>query len=198
MDDHPILRNGLRAALSSEPGIRVLGEAGDGFEAEDKAIRLKPSVVIMDIFLQKRNGLDSLLSIKQKLPETKVLFFTMSEHEEHMFKAIRLGADGYILKKTEVEEVIKAVKTVAVGEAVLSPCVASKLMREIKKTENHDSLSSREQEVLSCITDGLSDPEIAGRLSISKRTVGSHVHRLLKKLHLKNRVEAATYFINRR
>lgn len=194
-DDHPMLRQGLSAALSAEPDIDVLGEAKDGLEAEEKAIRLKPDVIIMDVYMPNRDGLSSLISIKKALPNIKVLLFTVSDREEDLLKAIRFGADGYILKKSDITDVLQTVRKIARGETALPPYIAQKLMKDMMEKKSGFELSAREKEVLDLLGEGLTNAEIAERLTISYATVGSYVYRLLQKLHLKNREEAIVYAI---
>lgn len=196
-DDHPMLRNGMRAALSAEPDIRVLGEARDGQEAEAEAVRLNPDVIIMDIYMPNRDGLKSLISIKRRLPEVKVLLLTVSDREDDLVNAIRFGADGYILKKSDVADVIEAVRKIARGEATMPPYVAQKLLKDMLEKKGSFGLSAREKEVLELLGEGLTNSEIAERLFISYTTVSSYVYRLLQKLHLKNREEAIAYSVKR-
>jgi DNA-binding NarL/FixJ family response regulator len=193
VDDHPVVREGLRIALSSQPDMRILGEARDGLEAEDKAFKLKPDIILMDINMPRRNGLESLLSIKQKIKDVKILFLTVSEEDEDLLKAVRFGADGYLLKKAEIKSVLDAIRRAMAGEAILSHEMTSKLFLELKKAGNEPSLSPREKDVLSLIGEGLTTSEIADRLFISMGSASTYVHRLLEKLHLKNKAEAMVY-----
>ena len=193
VDDHPVVRGGLNAALSSQQDMRVLGEAEDGIEAEEKALALKPDVIMMDINMPRRNGLDSMLSIKQKLQDVKILFLTVSEQEDDLLTAMRFGSDGYLLKKTNIKDVVEAIRRVVSGEAILSPQMTTKLLRELKKAPREPSLSPREKEVLLLIGDGLTTAEIAEKLIISQGSASTYIHRLLEKLHLKNKAEAMAY-----
>jgi DNA-binding NarL/FixJ family response regulator len=193
VDDHPVVRGGLNAALSSQADMKVLGEAGDGIEAEEKALSLKPDVIMMDINMPRRNGIESMLRIKQSLPDVKILFLTVSEQEDDLLRAVRFHSDGYLLKKTDIREVIESVRKVAGGESVLSPNMVSKLLHEINTSPGDPTLSPREKEVLSLIGDGLTTSEIAGRLYISQGSASTYIHRLLEKLHLKNKTEAMAY-----
>ena len=193
VDDHPIVREGLNTAVSRQPDMKMLGEAEDGIEAEEKALSLRPDVIIMDINMPCRNGLESMLSIKQKLGGVKFLFLTVSEQEEDLFKAMRFGSDGYLLKKTKIGDVIGAIRRVVAGEAILSQEMTSKLLLEFKKAGEEPSLSQREKEVLSLIGDGLTTAEIADKLFISKGSASTYVHRIIEKLHLRNKAEAMAY-----
>ncbi len=197
VDDHPIVRTGLRAALTSQPDMTFLGEAVDGFDAEEKAFRLRPDVILMDINMPRRDGIESMLSIKKILPDVKILFLTVSEQDEDLLKAIRFGSDGYLLKKTDIKDVLDAVRRVIAGEAILSYKMTSRLLLEFKKTGDKSPLSPREKEVLSLIGEGLTTVEIADKLFISKGSASTYIHRLIEKLHLKNKSEAMAYSLRR-
>ena len=197
-DDHPLVRGGLRTALSGAPDICVVGESSDGQGAEEQAVLLNPDILIMDIYMPNRDGLEAMVRIKKKLPGIKVIFLTVSEHENDLMQAIRFGADGYLLKKCDITEVVGAVRRVASGEAVLSPRIASRVMKELRETSEVPSLSAREQQVMDLLTEGLTNAEIAVRLTISAGTVNTYVYRLLQKLHLKNRAEAIAFTIQHR
>jgi len=194
-DIYPVVRKGISVLLGAEPGFEVIGEARDGFEAADQALELKPDVIVIDVFACGSGGLDRILVIKQKCPDTRVVVFTTSEREEDLIQSLRFGAHGYLLKNATSNELVEAVRRAAEGEVVLSPRMASKLARSYQEARGGDppSLSSREMEVLLALAEGLSDVEIANRLFIGKRTVRTYLRRLLDKLHLKNRVEAAAY-----
>jgi DNA-binding NarL/FixJ family response regulator len=195
VDDHPIVREGLRAAISSQPDMNVCGEAEDGIEAEEKALCLKPDVIMMDINMPRRNGLETMLSIKQKLDGVKVLLLTVSEQEEDLFRAMRFDSDGYLLKKTDIREVIESVRKVAAGEAILSPQMTSKLLNELRKSRAEPSLSQREKEVLSLVGEGYTTSEISQKLFISQGSASTYIRRLIEKLHLKNKAEAMAFSI---
>ncbi len=192
-DDHPIVRSGLTAALRSRSGIDIVGEARDGLETEEKALQLKPDVVIMDIYMPRRGGLESMVAIKEKLPDVRVLLLTVSEYAEDISRAMRLGADGYILKDTGVEEIIAAVKSVVAGEVVISPRAASLLVRGLRQGDAPARLTKREQDVLTLVGQGLKNSEIGERLFLSPNTANTYLQRVLHKLHLKNRAAAAAY-----
>ncbi len=193
VDDHPVVRGGLRSAVNSQSDMTYLGEAADGFDAEEKAFRLKPDVILMDINMPRKNGIESMLSIKKILPDTKILFLTVSEQDDDLLKAIRFGSDGYLLKKTDIKDVLDAVRRVAAGESILSGKMISRLLFEFKKTDEKSLLSPREKEVLSLIGEGLTTAEIADKLFISKGSASTYVRRLVEKLHLKNKSEAMAY-----
>ena len=176
----------------------MLGEAQDGLEAEEKALRLRPDVILMDINMPRRNGLESMLSIKPKLQDVKVLFLTISEQDEDLLKAIRFGADGYLLKKTHIRDVVDAIRRVVAGEAILSPQMTTRLLLEFREKGQEPSLSPREKEVLSLLADGLTTSKIAERLFISKGSASTYIHRLLQKLQLNNKAEAMAYSLRHR
>jgi DNA-binding NarL/FixJ family response regulator len=195
VDDHPIVREGLRSALSAHPDINVVGEASDGLDAEEKAAALHPDVIIMDINMPRRNGLEAMLSIKQSMPEVKVLFLTVSESEDDLVRAVRYGSEGYLLKRTDVGTLVDAIRRAVAGEAILSPRMTSMLLRELRDKVESPSLSPRESEILSLIGDGLTTTEIAERLFLSKGSVSTYIRRLLEKLHLRNKSEAMSYYL---
>jgi len=193
-DDHPVIRAGLAKILGAESDISIVGEARDGLEAINKAQELKPDVILMDIFMPRCSGLEATVAIRQKLLDARLLILTISEREEDLLQALRLGAQGYLLKSATITEVAEAVRKTAAGEAMLSPAIAARLVAELRqKVEDKTKLSAREAEVLQLLGGGLTNTEIANRLFISESTVRTHLHRLLDKLHLKNRAEAIAY-----
>ena len=156
-DDHAVVRNGLRAALNAESDLTVVGEARDGLEAENQAVQLNPDVIVMDISMPRRDGVQSMISIKRRLPNAKVLFLTVSEREDDLLQAVRLGADGYVLKTSDLGDVVKAVRNVAHGEACLSPQMTATVMKELREGRREPVLSAREREVLEFLSEGLSN-----------------------------------------
>lgn len=200
-DDHAVVRAGLVAILSDEPDIDVVGEAVDGLEAADKALELKPDVILMDVYMPRCTGLEALLTIRKSIPDAKVLFLTVSDQEDDVFKALKFGARGYLLKGSAINEVVEAVRHTANGEVMLFPAVAAKIFAEFKdkgeESGNEPSLSAREQQVLQLLAEGLSNTEIAGRLFISEITVRTYLRRLMDKLHLRNRTHATAFAVRR-
>lgn len=192
-DDHHVVRAGIRWILKDQPNMQVVAEATDGLEAEELALKTRPDVIIMDLFMPRRSGLEAMVSIKQEIPDVKVLFMTVSEEEEDLMQAIRLGAEGYLLKKSTIDDIMDAIRRVASGEAILSPSMTSKLMDELRKKDNEPSLSSREKEVLRLLADGLTNAQISAQLFLSIGTVSTYVSRLLEKLHVQNRAQAVLY-----
>jgi two-component system NarL family response regulator len=192
-DDHAVVRAGLANILRAEPDINIVGEARDGVEVIDKALELKPDVILMDIFMPRCSGLEAMVAIRESLPGARVLIFTISDREEDLFQALRLGAQGYLLKSATLNEVADGLRMAITGEAMLSPHIATRLVAEFREKAEEPALSSREMEVLQMVGDGLTNTEIGNRLFISESTVRTYLHRLLAKLHLRNRAEAVAY-----
>lgn len=203
VDDHTILRDGIRLLLSSQEDIEVVGEAGDGEEAIVKARELKPDVILMDISLPKVNGIEATKMIKAERPEAKILILTMHEDEEYVFPLLAAGASGYILKKTASSELISALRAVAEGNAFLHPAVAKTVLEKYRQGQpapsagGPDGLTEREVEVLRLVAQGLSNREIADRLFISIKTVQAHRSNIMEKLNLHDRVELAKYALRK-
>lgn len=195
VDDHAVVRSGLTTILGAEPDITIVGEARDGLEAIEKAPALVPDVIIMDILMPRCTGLEALVPLKERLPGTAVLILTVSEREDDLFQALRLGAQGYILKNAGIDEMVDAVRRTAAGEAILSANLTVRLVAEFREKVDEPRLSEREKEVLQLLGEGLTNTEIAGRLFISESTVRTYLHRLLDKLQLRNRAEAVAYSV---
>ena len=189
VDDEPLVRDGLTKMLGYETDIVVVGEA-TGADAVDKAVNLDPDVVLMDIYMPVVSGLQAMPMIKEKLPNTRVLMLTVSDSEDDLLSALRLGAQGYLLKSASVNQIIDGVRRTAAGETVLSPQMAAKLAAEVRHKTEERNLSGREKQVLGFLRDGMSNAEIARRLSLQESTVKTHIHHLFGKLHVKNRTEA--------
>ena len=197
VDDHALLRAGLTNILRAEPDIRIVGEARDGLEAINKALELKPDVILMDIFMPRCSGLEALVTIKESFPDASVLILTVSDRREDLFQALRFGAQGYLLKDATITEVVDAVRRTAAGEVMLSPHMVARLVAEFQGKEKVDgdepSLSAREMDVLHLVREGLTNTEIGNRLFIGESTVRTYLRRLLDKLQLRNRAEAVAY-----
>ena len=189
VDDEPVVRDGLSTILNHEPDMIVL-DVASGVEAIDKALSLKPDVVVMDIGMPVVNGLQAMPKIKEKLPETRCLMLTVSDSEEDLFSALRLGAHGYILKSSSIDQIIDSIRKTASGETVISSRMAGKLAADIRQKTEKKKLSTREAQIMECIREGLSNSQIADRLSVEESTVKTHIHHLLGKLRVKNRTEA--------
>jgi two-component system, NarL family, nitrate/nitrite response regulator NarL len=203
-DDHTLFRKGLASLLEKEPGFEVIGEAQDGAEAIRKAQADKPDLVLMDIHMPGVNGLEATRQITNALPATRVVMLTISEEDKDLFEAIKCGAHGYLSKKVEPEKLRELIEGVFRGEAPLSGATAAKILKEFAAQASKDSettavsdLTPREKEVLQLLAAGLTNKEIGIRLDIAENTVKNHLKNILAKLHLQNRVQAATLAIQK-
>lgn len=198
-DDHAIVREGLRALIATEPGLELLDEASDGVQAVDKALALRPDVILLDMMMPRKDGLGAIHDIIKENPDARILVLTSFAEDEKVFPAIKAGALGYLLKDSSPQELLQAIRNVYSGEASLHPTIARKLMRElsqpVKLPPTTDPLTEREGEVLRLVAQGLSNDEIAERLVVSERTVRTHVSHILHKLHLANRTQMALYAV---
>ena len=194
-DDHSVLREGLRMMLDAQAGIEVVGEAANGREAIAQAGALQPQVMLLDLIMPELGGLEALGEIHRVAPATRVVILTSSEDEEKMIAAMRAGAQGYMLKTEPAGTVVSAIRAAARGEAALAPSVALRLMRAVAHPTPHpeDSLSPREREVLALLGQGMSNKQIAARLSMAEKTARAHVSSILQKLNLEGRTQAALY-----
>jgi two-component system, NarL family, response regulator LiaR len=195
-DDHAIVRKGLRALLSTEQGIEVVGEAQNGREAIDLAGELTPDVILMDLMMPEVDGLQATEAITSQRPTTRILVLTSFAGDDKIFPAIRAGALGYLLKDSGPDELVDAIRQVYQGESALHPSVARKLLREMaggNRQDPVDALTEREVEILQRVAQGLSNRQIADLLTISEATVRTHVSNILAKLHLDSRTQAALY-----
>ena len=196
-DDHDVVRRGLRALLETEPSIEIIGEAIDGTDAVEKANELEPDVILLDLMMPRKNGIEAIADIKQDNPDARILVLTSYSDDEKVFAAIKAGALGYLLKETSPDELLQAVQDVYNGESSLHPAIARKLIRELNRPSalppSDEPLTDREVDVLIRVARGLSNQDIADALVISERTVRTHVSNILSKLHLANRTQAALY-----
>jgi NarL family two-component system response regulator LiaR len=202
VDDHQMVRQGLRFLLEQEDGIQVLGEAADGPSAIQAVRALAPTVVLLDLFLPGQDGLSVLAQIKQNRPATEVLMLTSSQDDQHLLAAIRAGALAYLPKTAGVDQVITAVRAAARGESVLEPRIAARLVREVRQATVRrrplDQLSPRELEVLAALAHGRTNRQIARALQIGEETVKAHVSSILAKLQLADRTQAAIFGLQQR
>src|SRR5215216_2737849 len=198
VDDHALIREGVRAFLETLPDITVVAEAGSGKEALKLAEEHVPDVALVDLIMPGMDGVEVTRRLATSSPRTNVVILSSYHEDEHVFPAIRAGALSYVLKEVGPDELADAVRKAASGEAVLHPRVAARVVRELHGARRaepnvfHD-LSDRELEVLKLIAEGLHNSEIAGRLYVSEKTVKSHVSNILSKLHLADRTQAAVY-----
>jgi DNA-binding NarL/FixJ family response regulator len=204
VDDHALFRRGLEMVLSQEPDIDLVGEASDGAEAVERATELMPDVVLMDVRMPRRSGIEAAGQIKDMLPHVKILMLTISDEEADLYDAIKAGASGYLLKEIPIEEVADAIRSVWQGQSRISPSMASKLLTEFanmsKQTNDRPQmpapkLTDREMEVLKLVAQGMNNRDIAKDLFISENTVKNHVRNILEKLHLHSRMEAVMYAV---
>jgi len=197
-DDHPVVRKGLSALLAAKAaGIDVVGEAVNGTEAIARTKELNPDVILMDLMMPEMDGVEAIKRIMEDIPDAKILVMTSFATDDMVFPAIKSGALGYLLKDSEPDELINARRHVHQGEPSLHPKIARKVLMEISnpvtKTTSEDPLTDRELDVLKLIAQGKSNQEIGMALSISETTVRTHVSRILAKLHLASRTQAALY-----
>jgi NarL family two-component system response regulator LiaR len=200
-DDHAIVREGLRTLITTKPGMEVVGEAADGVEAVSQARSLQPDVILLDMVMPHKDGLQAIKEIKQQNPKARILVLTSFDDDERVFSAIKAGALGYLLKDSSPQQLLEAIHNVYHGRASLHPAIALKVIRELSQPSDlpptEEPLTEREMETLRLIAQGLTNQEIANKLAISERTVGKHVSNILDKLHLANRTQAALYALRR-
>jgi DNA-binding NarL/FixJ family response regulator len=204
VDDHALFRRGLEMVLAQEPDLELVGEAADGAEAVQKAADLLPDIVLLDVRMPRRGGIEACAAIKEVAPSAKIIMLTMSDEEADLYDAIKAGANGYLLKEISIDEVASGIRAVHEGQSLISPSMASKLLSEfasmVKKTDRRDQvplprLTDRELQVLKLVARGLNNREIARQLFISENTVKNHVRNILEKLQLHSRLEAVFYAV---
>lgn len=204
VEDHTIVRKGLRALLEGQSDILVVGEAEDGRQALEQVQQLLPDVVLMDIGMPGLNGLEATRQIKHQFPKTKVVVLTMHTNAEYIFNVLQAGASGYLIKQAATEEVISAIRAVYRGESFLSPSISTKVIEEYLRragrtelVDPFERLTSREREVLQLIAEGHSTQEIAALLYVSGKTVETHRARLMEKLDIHTVAELTQYAIRK-
>ncbi|MCL4465723.1 MAG: response regulator transcription factor [Chloroflexi bacterium] len=204
VDDHTLFRQSLAYLLLQNPDVELVGQAGDGIEAVEKTRDLMPDLVLMDIRMPRRSGVEATRIIRQEMPGVNILILTVSDAEADLFEAIKAGAKGYMLKNVDSNDLVEAVRLVAVGGAVISSPMAESLLNEFgsmaerqaqRSRAPRTNLTDREREILSQLAHGASNREIGGALGISENTVRAHLRNILEKLHLHNRIQAAAYAI---
>ena len=197
VDDHAVVRKGIRALLAETEGIEVIGEAGDGQEAMAQADALSPDVILMDLVMPGVDGIEATRQIAAGKAGPPILVLTSFAGDDKVFPAIKAGALGYLLKDSEPVDLVEAIQQVHRGEPSLPPSIAQKVLKELRRPSARpptpDPLTEREMEVLRLVAKGLTNPEIAQQLVITEATVRTHVSNILSKLHLANRVQATLY-----
>ena len=197
VDDHAVVREGLRALIGYEPGMTVVDEAADGIEAMFKARQHQPDVILLDLVMPRQDGLETINQLQAELPGSRILVLTSYAEDDKVFTAIKSGALGYLLKDSAPEVLLKAIRDVNEGQSSLHPTIARKLVREMSQPSHlppsEEPLTAREMDVLKLVARGMSNQEIAEELVISVQTVRTHVSNILGKLHLANRTQAALY-----
>lgn len=202
VDDHVLFRQALRHLLEAEPDLQVIGEAGDGRSAQQLAERANPDVVLMDISMPGIDGVTATRDLKQNNPDVKIIILTMFAEDGHVIRAIRAGADAYLLKNSDSSKVIEAIRAVARGESVIEPQLATTLLSEFRRIsefrdeESIAGLTEREIQLLRLVAGGLSNKEIAAELSLAESTVKNRLSLLFEKLEVKDRTQAAIYALS--
>lgn len=196
-EDQTLMRQGLKTILDLEEGFQVVGEASDGQEAVERAMALRPDVVLMDVQMPRMTGVEATNLLAAALPAARVIILTTFDYDEYVFDGIKAGARGYLLKDTPATELLAAIRRVHLGESIIQPSVAARMITEFTRRRGiiqepeYEQLSERERDVLRLIADGLSNKEIASRLILAEGTVKNHVSAILEKLHAANRTQAA-------
>jgi len=205
VDDQPLFRRAVATLIDGQPDFTIVGEAENGLEGVEMTHELRPDLVIMDVEMPVMTGVEATRLIKDQLPDTKVVILTVSEADDHLFDAVRYGANGYLLKDLRPEALYDLLRAVMRNETPLSPAIAGRLLAEIRErpglrnvsapAQSGPGLTRRELEILQLVAEGLSNKEIGGILSITEGTVKNHVHNALEKLQLENRIQAAAYVV---
>lgn len=195
VDDHSVVRQGLRMFLSLDPSLEVVGEASNGAEGIEQVRKLKPDIVLMDLLMPVMDGIVAIQSLRKEFPDVEIIALTSVLDDEKVIGAVRAGAIGYLLKDTQADELCKAIKAAAQGQVQLSPQVAARLVREIKAPDSPEKLTQRETDVLRLLALGCSNKDIANELVIGEKTVKTHVSNILMKLGLTSRTQAALHAV---
>lgn len=199
-DDHVLLREGLKQLLELEDDIDVIAQAGDGEEVIEKAQKNNPDVILLDINMPKTNGIEALRRLKDLGIDSKIIMLTIHDDREYLLETMKIGANGYVLKDSDGDSLIKAIRDVNKGKKYIQPSIASFLLEELDNKDNEDgdyakikSLTKREYEVLTLIAEGLNNKDIANKLFISEKTVKNHVSNIFKKIEVNDRIQAAIF-----
>lgn len=204
VDDHEVVREGLRALLSKQESLQIVGEAGTAAEAVDKALSLKPDVVLMDVRLPDESGIEACRKIRSENPDIRVLMLTSYSSDEAIYSAVMAGASGYLLKQIDAEKLNEAIMATGRGESILDSTASKSVLARIRsvsggaETRGIDALTDKEKQILSLIAEGLTNQEIADNLFLSERTVRNYVSSLLHKLGMAHRTQAAVYYLKRK
>lgn len=196
VDDHKVVRQGIRLFLKVDPELEVIGEATNGLQAIQLAQELVPDVILMDLLMPGMGGVEATAAIKQLLPDTEIVALTSVLEDQSVVGAVRAGAIGYLLKDTDAPELIRSIHAAAAGQVQLSPKAAARLMREVRAPQSPEKLTDREIEVLKLVAQGKANKEIGQALSIGETTVKTHVSAILGKLGVASRTQAALYAAN--
>lgn len=201
VDDHAIVREGLCALLNTEPDLEVVGQASDGIEAIAQAKKLQPDVILLDLVMPRKDGVQAIKEIMLDNPQSRILVLTSFAEDDLLFPAIKAGAHGYLLKDSSPQELLQAIKEIHCGQSSLHPAIARKLIAEMQNSsdqnETVEPLTDREVEILTLLAQGLPNKAIAEKLTLSERTVRTHVTNILSKLHLANRTQAALFALRK-
>jgi two-component system, NarL family, response regulator LiaR len=199
VDDHSLVREGLRLVLSNEPDMDVVGEAANGLEAVKQARLLKPDIILMDLRMPRMNGIEAITEIKKQDGEVRIIVLTSFSDDNEVLPAIQAGARGYLLKDTHPAEILAAIRDLGQNRSTINPLIVEKLIHEIVEQKKQEAsapqLTKREIEVLKLVAQGASNLEIAKKLSVSEHTINAHIGNILKKLHLDNRTQAVLFAI---
>lgn len=203
VDDHQVVRMGMRTLLEHQGGLKIVGEAGTAAEAIEKAVALKPDLVLMDVRLPDESGIEACRRIRSAEPKIHVIMLTSYSSDEAIFAAIMAGASGYLLKRLDAEQLYKSIIAAGQGETLLDPTLSAAVVQRVKEicdgepNRGVDSLTEREREILKLIAEGLTNREIAGKVSLSEKTVRNHITTIFIKLGVSHRTQAAIYYLNR-
>ncbi len=207
-DDHAVVRSGTRELLERQPDLEILGEASDGLEAISLTKELQPDVVVMDVRMPRMSGVEATRRIKAEMPKVNILVLTAHDDDEYVFALLQAGANGYLLKTAEIEELVQAIRTVATGKSALAPEVTGKVVAQFTsgkslpevlatQDEDFDGLTDRELDVLKLVGQGLSNKQIGKKLFISDRTVQAHLSNIFSKLGVSSRTEAVMHAVRK-
>ena len=206
VDDHQVIQEGLSAVLQTKVDVQVVGDAGDGQEAVEKARKLKPDVILMDISMPVMDGVEATRIIRQENPDVGIVVLTMHEEEEYIFNAVKAGATGYLLKDSDSAQIVQAIRAIYKGESLIHPSVATKILAEFSQLSGNKGkpyrkpkkeLTAREIGILQMVAEGKTNKEIASDLNLSEKTIKNHIRNIFHKLHVVDRTQAAFYALRK-